>query len=85
MIIRTRFQTYLNYNLNSLRFRSEEAKTSILDEVLELAVDEEIQVREAALDCLLNMTHLFDDGKNLVSSCSHCFYSEPTSNSILVC
>ena len=45
------------------RFRSNEAKASILEEVLELAADEEIQVREAALDCLLNMTHLFDDGK----------------------
>jgi len=38
----------------------------MLDEVLELAVDEEIQVREAALDCLLNMTHLFDDGMFLL-------------------
>jgi len=43
--------------------RAVETRRLILDEVLELAGDEESQVREAALEALLNMTSQLDDGE----------------------
>lgn len=52
-----RFHVYSIYN------RQEETRKSILDEVLELARDEESSVREAALETVLNMTQLLDDGR----------------------
>ena len=45
-------------------FASHDSHSScILDEILELARDEESQVRQAAFDALLNMASLIDDGK----------------------